>query len=115
MFHGHKRPRGDEEVTEQNNTWMHFVVTSNIAPYAVQSMDFFGCTTVGEIVQDLQEEFKLANGGQIICKRPLNRKEPASELESSEDAPLFFVPFDWSYDYKGKFTVYITLYFSPNV
>jgi hypothetical protein len=115
MFGDSKRPRRDEDVTEQNNTWMHYVVAYNIAPYAAQSMEFFGCTTVGEIVQDLQEEFKLANGGRIICKRTFNRKAPASELKSSEDEPLFLVPFNWVFKYEGKHTVYITLYFSTTV
>jgi hypothetical protein len=98
-------------VTEQNNTWMHYVLAYNIAPYAVQIKKLVGCTTAGEIVQGLQEEIGFANGGQITSKRPFNKKDPASELESSEDEPLFLVPLDWVFKYKGKFTVYITLLF----
>jgi hypothetical protein len=115
MFGGNKRLRSDEDMSEQNNTWMHFVVTHNIAPYAVQIKKLVDCTTVGEIVQDLQEECKLTNGCRIIAKKPFNKKRPASQLESSEVEPLFFVPFGWVFDYEGKNTVSITFYFSQQL
>jgi hypothetical protein len=109
-----KPPHGDEDMTEQNNTWMHFVVTYNIAPYAVRTQLFSDCATAGQILQRLKEHYPSA-GDQLIAKQPFDFPTKASELESSEDEPLFLVPFDWVFKYEGKHTVYITFYFSQQL
>jgi hypothetical protein len=93
---------------------MHYVVAYNIAPYAVQIKKLVGCTTAGEILQRLKEHYPSA-GDQLIAQHPFDFPTEASELESSEDEPLFLVPFNWVFKYEGKHTVYITLYFSTTV
>jgi hypothetical protein len=104
--------RTHSQVNKNLNNEYHIV--SNVIPHSVVTACFNIRTTIRQMSLKLRDKFR-SEECDLVTKKPFDNDCPASELKSSKDAPLFFVPFDWVFDYEGKNTVYITFYFSQQL
>jgi hypothetical protein len=104
--------RTHSQVNKNLNNEYHIV--SNVIPHSVVTACFNILTTIRQMSLKLRDKFR-SEECDLVTKKPFDNDCPASELKSSKDAPLFFVPFDWVFDYEGKNTVYITFYFSQQL
>jgi hypothetical protein len=100
--------RTHSQANRDLNNEYHIVL--NVIPHSVVTAYFNNRTTIRQMSLKLRDKFRLEEC-DLIINELFDNDCPASELKSSKYEPLFFVPLNWGFGYKGKFTVSITLLF----